>query len=61
MASPTVSAMAAPRAPRGRGPPVVVSTEVWCSISAFSSAPNSTMIVEYQSQVMKPTTAPSEP
>ena len=36
---PMLSATLAPRSPIGRGLPVVVSTAVWCSISAFSSAP----------------------
>jgi hypothetical protein len=39
----------------------VVSRAVWRSISAFSSAPTSTMVEESQIQVMKPMTAPSEP
>jgi hypothetical protein len=34
-----VSAMAAPRAPNGFSPCTVESRAVWCSISAFSSAP----------------------
>src|SRR5947207_9215980 len=35
--APTVSAIFAPRAPKGFGLPVVVSRAVWCSVSAFSS------------------------
>ena len=54
-------ALLAFRLGRTGGAPAVVSEAVWCSSSAFSSAPNSTMMVEYQIQVMKPTTAPSEP
>jgi hypothetical protein len=42
----TVSALLAPRAPSGFSAPVVVSRFVWCSISAFSSAPMSTMVAE---------------
>ena len=57
----TVSATFALRVPSGSGLPVVVSLAVWCSISAFNSAPSSTMVVEIQIQVMKPMTAPSEP
>lgn len=57
----TVSAMRACRAPSGFWPPTVVSRTVWCSISAFSSAPSSTTVVESQIQVMKPMAAPSEP
>jgi len=34
---------------------------VWCSISALISAPTSTTAIESQTQVMKPTAAPSEP
>ena len=58
---PPVSAIRAPRAPRGCSGPAVVSRAVWCSISASSSAPTSTTVAESQVQVMKPTTAPSEP
>jgi hypothetical protein len=57
----TVSALLAPRAPSGFSAPVVVSRFVWCSISAFSSAPMSTMVAENQIHVMKPIAAPSEP
>jgi hypothetical protein len=57
----TVSALLAPRAPSGSSAPVVVSRVVWCSISAFSSAPMSTMVAEIQIHVMKPMAAPSEP
>ena len=60
-ASPTVSATTAPRAPSGFARPRVVSTAVWRSISAFSSAPTSTTTTESQIQVMNPTPAPSEP
>ena len=59
-AAPTVSAMVAPRCPAGAGP-TVVSLAVWCSISALSSAPTSTTMLEIQIQVMKPMAAPSEP
>jgi hypothetical protein len=57
----TVSALWAPRALSGFSAPVVVSRVVWCSISAFSSAPMSTMVAEIQIHVMKPMAAPSEP
>src|SRR5690606_17768752 len=40
--SPTVSATWAPRRPRGLSVTSVVSSAVWCSISALSSAPSST-------------------
>lgn len=40
---PSVSAMCALRLPIGSGRPSVVSFFVWCSISAFSVAPSSTM------------------
>lgn len=60
-AAPTVSAIFAPRAPIGLGAPVVVSRAVWCSISAFSSAPSRITMAEIQSHVMKPIAAPSEP
>ena len=50
----TVSALLAPRAPSDFSAPVVVSRFVWCSISAFSSAPMSTMVAEIQIHVMKP-------
>jgi peptide chain release factor 1 len=59
--SPRVSAILAPRVPMGLGAPVVESTAVWCSISAFSSAPASTTIIEIHIHIMKPTTAPREP
>ena len=58
---PTVSAITAPRSPIGLAAPVVESIAVWCSISAFSSAPIRTTITENQIQSMKPITAPSEP
>src|SRR6185437_2702060 len=57
----TVSALVAPRAPSGFSAPGVVSRLVWCSISAFNSAPTRTTIAEIQIQVMKPIAAPSEP
>ncbi len=60
-AAPTVSAILAPRAPSGLGGPVVLSLAVWCSISAFSSPPSSTMVPESQLHTMKAMTAPSEP
>jgi uncharacterized BrkB/YihY/UPF0761 family membrane protein len=44
-AGPTVSAVKAWRDPRGLGRPAVLSRAVWRSISAFSSAPSSTMRV----------------
>src|SRR5688572_31716021 len=51
---PTVSAIVAPRAPSGFGDPTVVSRAVWCSISALSSAPNSTAIAESHSHIISP-------
>ena len=60
-AAPTVSAILAPRLPIGLGCPMVLSWAVWCSISALSLAPSRTTMIEIQIQVMKPTTAPSEP
>ena len=39
----TRSALTAPRAPGSTSGPVVVSRAVWCSISAFSSPPTSTI------------------
>ena len=60
-AVPTLSAMAATRAPNGLGGPVAVSRAVWCSISASSSPPTRMTIVDSHSQIMKPTMAPSEP
>ncbi len=53
--------MAAPRAPMGAGGPMVVSIAVWCSISAFSSAPTRTTITVNHSHSMNPIIAPSEP
>src|SRR4029453_3750302 len=53
-ASPTVSAPTAPRAPTGFGPPRAVSTAVWRSILASSSAPTSTTTTDSQIQVMNP-------
>jgi hypothetical protein len=41
--------------------PDVVSSTVYCSISAFSAAASSTIVVEIQIQVMNPITASSEP
>jgi murein L,D-transpeptidase YcbB/YkuD len=41
-----VSAIWTPRAPSGRGGPIVESTAVWCSISALSSAPKRTMTAD---------------
>ena len=41
--------------------PVVVSRSVWCSISAFTSAPRSTMKAESQSHMRRMMTAPSDP
>ena len=61
LGGPTRSAMVAPRWPSGFGRPVVVSCAVWCSSSALSSAPASTIIAESQSQVMNTTTVASEP
>src|ERR1700722_8975531 len=53
--------MCAPRTPIGFGEPVVVSKEVWCSISALTSAPSRIAIAEIQIHVMNPTAAPREP
>lgn len=61
LAGPTRSAIVAPRWPSGFGRPVVVSCSVWCSSSALSSAPASTIVAESQSQVMNTTTVASEP
>jgi hypothetical protein len=60
-ASPTVSATTAPRAPSGFGRPSVVSFAVWCSVSAFSSAPISTTTAESHIHVTKPIPVPSDP
>ena len=60
-ASPMSSAILSPRTPIGFLPPSVVSLAVWCSISAFISAPKRTMIIESHIQTMKPMTAPSDP
>ena len=60
-AAPTESAIRARRDPSGCGSPTVVSSAVWCSVSAFSCAPIRTIIVEIQIQVMNPMAAPSEP
>jgi hypothetical protein len=59
--APTVSAIVAPRAPRGFGLPVVVSRTVRCSVSALTSAPINTTITDSQSQNMNPMMAPREP
>ena len=45
----------------GFSDPVVVSRAVGCSISASSSAPSKSTIIEIQIHTMKPTIAPSEP
>src|ERR1700728_50363 len=58
---PTVSAIVAPRAPSGLSRPSVLSTVVWCSISEFSSAPQSTIIADIHIQVIRPIAAPREP
>ena len=58
---PTVSAITAPRAPSGFAWPTVESRAVWCSISALSSAPSRTTMVEIHSHIITPTTAPKEP
>jgi hypothetical protein len=58
--SPTVSAIFAPREPKGFGLPVVVSRAVWCSVSALSSAPISTTIVRSQIQNINAMMAPRE-
>lgn len=60
-AAPTVSAMVAPRAPSRFSLPTVVSRAVWCSISAFSSAPRRTTIADIHIHIMVPIAAPSEP
>ena len=56
--APTVSAIVAPRAPRGFGVPVVVSWTVWCSVSALSSAPINTTMIDSQIQTMNAMMAP---
>ena len=61
LASPSSSAIFAPRAPIGLGRPLVVSFAVWCSISALISAPTRTTMVESHIHTMKPITAPSDP
>ena len=58
---PTLSAMTAPRSPIASGSPVVVSIAVWCSISAFSSAPISTICTVSQVHSRKPIIAASGP
>ena len=58
---PIVSATYAPRSPIGKGAPVVVSRAVWCSNSAFSSAPTINAMTEIQVQTMKPINAPNAP
>ncbi len=50
-ASPIVSAIVAPRRPSGLGAPEVESIAVWCSASALSSAPSSTITLESHSQI----------
>src|SRR5262245_31360459 len=60
-ALPTVSAMTAPRAPRGFSPRTVESRAVWCSISEFSCAPNRITIAEIHIHIIMPMPAPSEP
>ena len=52
-----------PGAARAQGSrlPSVVSRAVWCSISASSSAPTRTTMVEIQIHVMKPMAAPKDP
>lgn len=56
-----VSATTAPRRPFGRLRPAVVSRSVWCSSSAFSSAPRRTMKADSQSQVIRMMTPASAP
>lgn len=60
-ASPTESAITAPRCPSGCLGPVVLSRAVWCSNSELISPPTIRMIIEIQIQVMKPMIAPSDP
>src|ERR1700730_8605796 len=59
--APTVSAIAAPRPPRGLSPWTVLSFAVWCSISALSSAPNKITIAEIHIHIIGPIAAPSDP
>jgi len=59
--APTVSAIAAPRPPRGLSPWMVLSFAVWCSISALSSAPNKITIAEIHIHIIRPIAAPSDP
>jgi hypothetical protein len=59
--APTVSAIAAPRPPRGLSPWTVLSFAVWCSISALSSAPNKITIAEIHIHIIRPIAAPSDP
>src|SRR5262245_27947903 len=61
LAAPTVSAMAAPRAPSGFSAPTVLSRAVWCSISELSSAPNRITITLNHIHIIRPMAAPSEP
>lgn len=60
-ARPTVSAISALRRPMSWGSPVVESTIVWCSISAFSSAPTVTAIAARYSHNSNTITAPNDP
>jgi hypothetical protein len=59
--APTVSATTAPRWPIAAGSPVVVSIAVWCSISAFSSAPIRMICTLSQVHSRKPIIAASGP
>lgn len=58
---PTWSAIIAPREPRGFATPSVVSRAVWCSVSAFSSPPRSTITAETHNHIMNPIPAPRDP
>jgi signal transduction histidine kinase/ActR/RegA family two-component response regulator len=60
-AAPTLSAIAAPRAPSGLSPAIVVSRAVWCSVSALSSPPIKTTTADSHIHIIMPITAPSEP
>jgi hypothetical protein len=55
---PTVLAIAALRLPSGLDGPMVVSTAVWCSSSAFNFAPHSTMTAHIH--IIRPMATPSE-
>jgi len=59
--APIVSATRAPRIPSGVSPRTVVSTAVWCSISALISAPRMKITDDIHTHIMKPMTAPKEP